>query len=281
MKKVSAVLASLTLTVTLSACSAGNADLDLIGQDVATTFDPAVDGFSFPNFMARDYDEEFDVEDLTSMVGTSERVCVDAVADPCVLTQEAQLVIQRVNDARYLGHCEGMIVIAAQRFDLETKVKTADLNDDPEVVNAIIKAFATMFFPEVTQQTRDWTAKSLTETVAILAESLMTGKLDYGMGLYTQEGGHEVLPYAIRYPAPEFAEVLVYDSNWPGVTRIVEIDLESQTWRFSFAAADQASDDHAWTGTHEDLDLNSNKVRLAAIASRLGETERPTGILWD
>lgn len=281
MKKVTAVLAALTLAVTLSACSTGEADLDLIGQEVSTSFNPAVDGFSFPNFMASDYDEAFDAEDLTSMVGTSERVCVDGVADPCVLTDEAQAVIERVNDSRYLGHCEGMIVIAAQRFDLETKVKTADLNDDPEVVNAIIKAFATMFLPEVTQQTHDWTAKSLTETVAILAQSLMTGKLEYGMGLYTEEGGHEVLPYAIRYPTPELAEVLVYDSNWPGVARVVEIDLEGQTWRFSFAAADQASDEHAWTGTHEDLDLNSNKVRLAAIADRIGDTGRPAGILWD
>ncbi|WP_138316567.1 hypothetical protein [Rhodoluna limnophila] len=281
MKKISIKIALLlAVTVALTGCATNAPDHSYIGKAVATDFDPAVDGFSFANFNSRQYAQEFDIEDLTAMVGTRDTVCVDGVADPCVPTEGALKVIGIVNSSRQLGHCEGMVVLAAARYDLGTKVKTAELDDDPAVISAIIRSFATMFFPEVQQQTRDWVSNSLTDTVAVLAKSLETGKLEYGLGLYTPNGGHEVLPFAIEYPSKDLARVLVYDSNWPGKTRYVEIDLAAQTWRFSFSGSDQASDANAWTGTHTDLDLNSNKVRLAAIESRTGEVELPSGEIW-
>lgn len=281
MKKISISLAILAVsTLVLSGCVSNAPDHKYIGVEVATDFDPAIDGFSFANFNSREYAQEFDIEDLTVMVGTNEKVCVDGVADPCVPTEGALKVIGIVNSSRQLGHCEGMVVLAAARYDLGTKVKTAELDDDPAVISAIIRAFATMFFPEVQEQARDWVSNSLTDTVAVLAKSLETGKLEYGLGLYTPNGGHEVLPFAIEYPSKDVARILVYDTNWPGKTRYVDVDLATQTWRFSFSAQDQSTDDAAWTGTHTDLDLNSNKVRLAAIKSRTGEIELPSGDLW-
>ena len=136
------------------------------------------------------------------------------------------------------------------------------------MIDAIIFGFATIFLPEVQAEVRAWESSSLADAVALLAADLESGRLDYGMGIYTEFGGHEVLPYAIEYPTEHLARVLVYDPNWPLVERHVDIDLAAETWRFSFAGDDPDADPYAWTGDASMLDLNSIPLRAAAREAR-------------
>ena len=241
---------------------------ELIGQPVDSGFRPDTGGFSFGNFDDRAYPQSFDTQAFLDTVGGGPRVCVDGISDPCVLTEEATIFADTVNDARRSGHCEGMVVYAAVRHRLELQPATSSLPPDDRVVNTIIRAFATMFLPEVQAEGRAWSATSLADKVAELAAALADGRLEYGMGIYRPDGGHEVLPYAIEYPEPTLARVLVYDPNWPMVERYVDIDLEKERWRFSFAAEDQSADPYAWSGDEADLDLNSISVRAAALEAR-------------
>jgi hypothetical protein len=255
-----------------------NPHADLIGKPVDSGFRPEVDGFSFANFDVRDYPQSFDKQAFLDMVGGGPRVCIDGVTDPCVLTDEAAAFADKVNQARRAGHCEGMVVVAAARQAWRLSPATSSLKPSEAVVNAIIRAFATIFLPEVQAEARSWVEKSLSDTVAELAAALDKGRIDYGMGIYRPDGGHEVLPYAIEYPSPTIARVLVYDPNWPMVERYVDIDLERDRWRFSFAATDQSSDPYAWTGGQGDLDLNSIAVRAAALEARGVELTPPPGL---
>jgi hypothetical protein len=241
---------------------------NLIGQPVDSGFRPDTGGFSFGNFDDRTYSQRFDVQAFLDTVGGGPRVCVGGVADPCVLTEEATIFADAVNEARRAGHCEGMVVLAAGRHHWNLSPATAKLAPNERVVNGIIRAFATIFLPEVQAEARSWTETSLADTVAVLAAALKEGRLDYGMGIYRPDGGHEVLPYAIKYPKPTVARVMVYDPNWPMVERYVDLDLERNRWRFSFVAEDQAADQYAWTGTEADLDLNSIPLRAAALEAR-------------
>ena len=241
---------------------------ELIGLPVDSGFRPDSGGFAFANFDDRAYAQSFDTQAFLDTVGGGPRVCVDGVTDPCVLTEEATIFADTVNSARAAGHCEGMVVYAAVRHRLELQPATSSLPPDDRVVNAIIRAFATMFLPEVQAEGRTWSATSLADKVAELASALAEGRLEYGMGIYRPDGGHEVLPYAIEYPEPTLARVFVYDPNWPMVERYVEIDLDTNRWRFSFAGTDQAIDPYAWSGNEVDLDLNSISVRAAALAAR-------------
>jgi hypothetical protein len=262
----------------LSSCAVLNTDgrataehsLDhvTLGIPVSVDFRPDVDGFSFANFNSDRYPQRFDADALIAVVGAGPRVCVDGIADPCVLTTEAAEFIDTVEAARAAGHCEGMIVLAAVRYTRGMQPANAVLPDDERTINAVIRAFATIFLPEVQAEARSWITTSLADTVENLARALQAGTLDYGMGIYRPDGGHEVLPYAIDYPRDDLARIWVYDSNWPGVERYVEIDLATETWRFSFAADDQENDAFAWEGGHEDLDLNSIAVRVAALEAR-------------
>jgi hypothetical protein len=243
-------------------------DHSYLGVPVKSGFRPEIHGFSFANFADTAYPQSFDAESLRAVVGSGPRVCVDANPDPCVLTDEASEFLDVVDRARGAGHCEGMVVVAAVRFGRAMEPPTHALDDDPQVIDAIIRAFATIFLPEVQAEVRFWESESLADTVAVLAASLEADHLRYGMGIYLPDGGHEVLPYEIAYPEPRLARVFVYDSNWPLEERYVDIDLDTETWTFSFAAPDPSNDPYAWSGDHTDLDLNSIDHRIEALEAR-------------
>ena len=81
------------------------------------------------------------------------------------------------------------------------------------------------------------------------------------MGLYTDQGGHAVLPYAIEFPTAESARIQLYDSNWPGKNRFVDVDLKTEQWTFSFSGPDPENDPNAWTGGKGYMDLTSLDTR--------------------
>ena len=272
------------VTALLAGCSSGatlsQPDLSLLGKPVSTSFSPVNDGFYFANFEAAQYRETFAKSDLIAMVGTNDKVCVGGKAIPCRLTPGAEKVIKTVNDSRRWGNCEGFIVIAAARYNLKAVPTTSALAPDHTTLKAIIRAFATMFLPEVQAESRTYSAETLSDNVAVLTAALKTGKLEYGLGLYTKKGGHEVLPYAIRYPTKDLARISVYDSNWPQRQRFVDINLKTQKWSFSFAGNDPLKDPKAWSGGQSDLALNSNQSRIDGLTKRLGAHVKPTGPLW-
>ena len=289
--------------ITLSACGvldggaqappatpASSLEHRMLGVPVSVDFRPEVHGFAFSNFGPASYPQRFDARALVAVAGAGPRICVDGVEGveldegwdlagsdaPCEVTAEAAEFIATVEASRAGGHCEGMVVLAALRYTWGLDPVTSEVPDDERTIDAIIRAFATIFLPEVQAEARSWMSTSLADTVEVLALALEEGILDYGMGIYRPDGGHEVLPYAIEYPRDGLARVLVYDTNWPGVERFVDIDLERGTWRFSFAADDQEADPHAWEGGHVDLDLNSVAVRIAALEAR-GVVVAPPG----
>ena len=105
-------------------------------------------GFTFANFSAKKVAEQFGAEDLVAMFGNSPFVCVGG-KEPCVPTAEAAAFARMVNQARASGHCEGLVALAASRFVEKVTPATKDLSNDPDVVHAILRAFATQFVPEV------------------------------------------------------------------------------------------------------------------------------------
>ncbi len=235
---------------------------------VSTTLRPLTDGFSFPNFPASVSPETFDVNDLVAMFAGG--ACVGGNVEPCVPTAEAAAWARMVNQARASGHCEGLVVQAASRFASSIDPKTVDLPNEGEITHGIFRAFATQFLPETQADTDSWADKTLRQIVVGLTESFKTGSAQYAMGLYTDRGGHAVLPYAVDFTDADHAVVQVYDSNWPGKNRYVDIDLENNSWRFSFSGKDPASDPQAWTGGAGYMDLTSLASRATATCPFCG-----------
>lgn len=203
-------------------------------------------------------------EDLRTMFGDG--VCSNRDVDPCVPTAEAAAWAQMVNQSRQSGHCEGMVVQAVNRFVTKASPLTRELSNTAETTHGIIRAFATQFFPKVKDESTKWTKRSLNDILFELQNSFAEKNVTYTMGLYSDMGGHAVLPISIEYPTTSTAIVHVYDTNWPGLDRYVLFDLEAQTWEFSFSGKDPADDPNLWTGGKGSIDLASMESRLTTDA---------------
>ncbi len=247
-----------------TACSGGGNSSPLSQTPATSGMVAASDGFSFPNFGAANTKELMDGEDLRIMFGDG--VCTNGTATPCSPTAEAAAWAQMVNQSRQAGHCEGMVVQAIHRYTTKASPKTVDLTNDNDTTNGIIRAFATQFFPVVRKESDSWAKKSINDILSELTKSFSSSAMTYSMGLYTDKGGHAVLPLSIEYPTETTAKVNIYDSNWPGANRYVMFDLEAETWTFSFSGRDPEKDPNPWTGGKGDIDLTSMESRTQSSA---------------
>lgn len=273
----SRIWALATIAVVTAACSSPSAKIDLSTLDrtnVSAGLAPMDNGFAFANFGASQTSEELDVNDLIAMFGAS--ACVNKVVTPCTPTAQAAAWSRMVNDARQSGHCEGLVVQAATRFNSRSTPSTAKLKRDADVVHGVIRAFATQFLPEVQDAASNRGNSSLVDLVNELTASLKDGVTSYTMGLYTKDGGHAVLPYAVDFTSETLAVIRVYDSNWPGMDRYVVVDFEKNEWYFSFSGTNPQKDECVWTGGPSDIDLTPLDVRTSANCPFCGDKSTVT-----
>jgi alpha-tubulin suppressor-like RCC1 family protein len=228
----------------------------IVAADVKSPFELTDDGFSFPNFPSSQFQGiNFDAADVTEMFGKSDKICIDAVAEPCVLTAEAAAWARMINQARSSGHCVGLVALASSRFATKQTPSTIKLPSDVNTVRGIMRAFSTQFLPEAQSAMNKWAGESLESQIKEIQRTIQAGQLEYTVGLYTPNGGHAVLPVAVTYLTPTTPRISLYDSNWPGQLRYMDADFKANTWRFSFSAPDQSKDEAAWVGSSEQMDL--------------------------
>lgn len=230
----------------------------------ASKMQPSQDGFGFPNFSAAMTLEQFNTDDMVRIAGSE--ACANNDVENCRLTAQANAWAQMVNQARGTGHCEGFAVMSAFRYMESANPKTATLSNTGDTTHAIFRSFASQFFPDVRDETAKWISRSLREKLAAVASEIARGSLTYTLGLYTESGGHAVLPYAVEKIDPFHFVIRVYDSNWPGKNRFISVDLTKDEWTFSFAHPDPTNDPNPWTGNADDLDIASLRTRTQSIS---------------
>jgi hypothetical protein len=262
-------VAAVFLAGLLASCGGSESTSTLTAVATDSGVKPNEDGFSFANFGSSATTELLDSADLVTMFGSG--ACVDGILTPCTPTAQASAWAKMVNESRASGHCEGLAVQAASRFDAKATPATESLTNAGDVTHGIIRAFATQFLPEVQDVSAAWAKKSLVDIVNELSTSFVNKSVSYTMGLYTSTGGHAVLPYAIEFPKPDLAVVKVYDSNWPGMERYVSIDLAAKVWSFSFSGENPQEDADTWSGKAGDIDITSMGARTSATCPFCGD----------
>ena len=253
----------------LASCGGSGSTSQLTAVAADSGVKPNENGFAFANFGSSATTELLDSADLVTMFGSG--ACVGGITTPCTPTAQASAWAKMVNESRASGHCEGLAVQAASRFDAKAIPATKSLTNTGDVTHGIIRAFATQFLPEVQDATATWAKKSLVDIVNELSTAFANKSASYTMGLYTSTGGHAVLPYAIEFPEPDVAVVKVYDSNWPGMERYVVIDLAKKSWTFSFSGENPQEDADAWSGKAGDIDITSMGARTSATCPFCGD----------
>ena len=208
------------------------------GEIVADSgFRPQVDGFGFENY-ANDAEPQnmgpAEVEELFGDV-----VCVSGTGDECALTPAAQEWMENMNESMAGGHCQGFSVTSLRMYEEEIDQedfgaeRTADLEivDNVDLQSSIARHFVWQFLPPVVEE-RVKGAPS--EVLKVLIDALESGDELYTLGIYKPDlsGGHAITPFAVEDRGGGRYAILVYDNNFPGTTRAVQVDTNEEYWTY-------------------------------------------------
>ena len=253
------------------------------GTIVATLdFKPASNGYGFRNY-GRDHDNENDLNpgNLIALFG-AENVCQSGTtASDCVLTEPAEEWLEQCVKLLEGGHCEGFAVTSLRFWEglsFAGKASPADFQSGAEKVsqlehtNLISNYIAHYHVMQKLSEISDFRAevwkKKPSEVLRMLIDSMKDNATDHyvmsiGMredGRYTR--GHAITPYAVEDMGEGEYRIHVYDSNYPGVTKFVELDAGEETWRYHTASdPTKTANDYVGNATSQTLGLKSQAAR--------------------
>lgn len=223
-------------------------------------------GFSFQNYAA-DETNTFDAAGAVALFGMG-AVCEESTGEVCTIKAPARQWVEMVQRAMRGGVCEGLSLASLDRYLSRATPVSGEVPLDDNLTSQVAALYATQFLPRVQDAKKASRKEAIREKVRKLETSLKKSENEkYTLGLYSESGGHAVVPYAVERVAGGKALIYVYDSNWPGRERYVEVDEESDVWRFSYNGENQESDPDAWTGRAGDFELTPMSVRNTPFGS--------------
>jgi hypothetical protein len=161
-----------------------------------------------------------------------------------------------------------MAVMSARLFrgdlqptDLDPAVSAtyALLQEDPDVARAIDMWFATQFVPPVEKSYMAYGKYRPSRIAAKLAAGLQRGE-GYTMGIYSDDGGHAVTPFAVTQEGDRIA-VSVYDNNFPGTVQRIMIDPATERWSYAMGSTNPDAPTNGWEGGTGTIDLTPMSSR--------------------
>jgi hypothetical protein len=241
-------------------------------------FDPTSDGFSFRNY-GRDHDgsNDLDADDLIQMFGV-DKVCIEGkTADDCVLYETADRWIEDRIKGMEGGHCDGFSVTTMrlwlnqpfrgkakpEHWQREAKI-TGDLEFDDFLSNYIAYYHTLQSLKEVSTFRKKTFRIPPTGIVKLLIESFQTGKEYYTLGIGMRENGkytrgHSILPFAVEEMEGGDYRIHVYDNNFPGQTKYVTVEKETETWHYN-TASDPNDTAREYVGDRETRTMSLKKM---------------------
>jgi cell division septation protein DedD len=232
------------------------------GQVVADSgFRPKPHGFSFENWGGKQHPQSLlTADDAAYLFG--DQVCARKQGASCVATPAASMWIAEMNRATEGGHCEGMAALSAAFYVKSEKLDDygaaqafALKPDDGGLMRNISTYFSTQALEPVrssTSATRGW---SLQKIVDHLGKTLTAGNDYPTLGIYGADGGHAITPYKIESQGAGRYRIHVYDNNYPGAEKFVDVDTAKNRWTYGGAALNPSEDPAPWQGGAGSMDV--------------------------
>ena len=242
-------------------------------------FRPATDGYSFENYGQAPPGAaprpNLTVDDVRKLFGDA--VCGDVAAGKCDLTPPAQAWMTTTNKDMSGGHCYGFSVAAELLFMRKDTpsaygadtTKALTIDDNPPLARQLAYTWAFQTLDSVNDSAIKGTP---TEILAKLQAVLVPNAPEtYTVSIFMRDGkgGHAVTPYAIEDRGNGTYSVLIYDNNYPGVTRQIAIDTNADTWRY------EASTNPQEPSSVYDGDGATNRLELDPTTPGLGTQPCP------
>lgn len=235
-----------------------------------TGFRPQQHGFSFANYGNETQPVNLTPASMQNIFGN--RVCKAVQNGECVLTATAQVWMEKTNTDMGGGHCEGMAILSKLIYsgqvnlnDIDPNAQTiADLKaDNPQVQAEIARWFATQYVtPSTSSQINDQTPNQVVDT---LVERMQQEKGPFTLAFFQADGngGHAVTPYSVVDMGDGVKRVMVYDNNYPGQERFIEVDRNSDTWKYTGTTnPDEPVSEYYGTAESFSLNLRPSEARL-------------------
>lgn len=202
-------------------------------------FRPEVNGFSFENYGGDTGRTNLEAADVQRMFG--DVACASMAGGNCILTPAAEQWMKQINDSMSGGHCEGFAALSLAFYSDKEKADTfgapnaegLKIDNNQPLQREIAYYFATQYTKPTTANE---IKKTPSEILDLLIDAFKNGpsKETYTMGIYQRgfKGGHAITPFAVQDMGGGKFAVLVYDNNYPNITRNVIIDRNANTWNY-------------------------------------------------
>ncbi len=203
----------------------------------AAPFEVRPDGFSFRNYGPGYPEGAFTVDDMREQFGDD--VCSRVDRDTCIPTAEAQQWIDDRNADMLSGHCIGFTVTSYRLAvgELEPGAFTPsatvpyEIDQEPPIMRTIAANGSLYWVRSVWSSEVKGTPRDVLDALIALAQPV-----DLSIYLPGLVGGHSLLAYGVEQVGPQDYRILVYDNNFPGEERVVEVDYNANTWRYAEGA---------------------------------------------
>jgi hypothetical protein len=232
------------------------------------------DDFSFANWgRSQKADENITIQTLIDLFGHNS-VCLSGDESTCTARPITTQKIIEWNSALAGGRCEGIATLSTRlhmgiddpsQFNQSPTVNSIRKNNK-ELNQALVYWWATQLLPEVANRAEESRLRSPLELVDDLINGFIN-KDGYTIGMYFNNAGHSVMPFAVTEREEVFV-IHVYDNNYPGTRREIQIDKALNTWAYNNAL--QRGD-----GTFVDWSGGTGSLELTPIASREGPFQCP------
>ena len=244
-------------------------------------FRPKPGGFSFENWGGDQYPySDLTANDAVGLFG--EKVCARWEGDICVPTPATKTWLAEMNQMMKGGHCEGMAALSAAFHIKEEKSseyggkQPFELTPKDRALMATISTyFATQALEPVqskTALTREW---PLQKIVDVIVDALKAGKDYPTLGIYGAAGGHAITPYLVEQRGPGDYRMYVYDNNYPGAEKWVDINVAKDRWVYAGAALNPKEDAAPWEGGAGAMDVTLLSTRYEPLACPFCGTHTP------
>jgi hypothetical protein len=213
-------------------------------------FREKADGFSFANYGSESPYANLTAAEMRDLFGDG--VCATDPSDTCTLTPQAEAWEQATNTSMGGGHCYGFSVLALEFWKQVQSPSTFGARRTPDLKIQSNEPLQHQLAYEWATQMLDavWTARitgAPNEQLDRLRQLLTPDAPEtYTIAIFSGGAGHAVTPYAVEDRGDGTSAVLIYDNNWPGITRAIIFDTNANTW--SYNLGDGSNPAALWQG---------------------------------
>jgi len=204
-------------------------------------FRPDANGFSFENYGGNPSPSgDLNAASMERLFGGG--VCESGTGDGCVLVPQARAKMEEFNESIRGGHCYGFALTAERFFANRLRPPDFGASTVPQLMaganvplqRKLAENWAVQLLPEVQKTRYTVEGPDPNDLLNKLAQGLAKGT-QYTLIFFKRDnsGGHAVTPYAVEDNGGGLYHVLIYDNNYPGVTRAFNFDTNAHSWSYS------------------------------------------------